>query len=142
MNAWVCVMERESTYLYVVLMLWLTSINTIAAYLFLFVSLTPCISVCALPKSRCSGFKKHVCQFFGSLDFVSFDTVPISFSLMSPLRDSKEKRAILASRDRRLANNSLLPQHTISLFSCSLCVRPNSFYQWFNSQNDATSLLY
>lgn len=84
--------------------------------LLLFLSLILCISFCALPKSRCSGFQRHVCPFFGSLDFVNFDTVPIAFSLMSLLRDSKGKPAMLASLDRRLANNSLLYNHTIAVY--------------------------
>lgn len=61
-----------------------------------------------LPKSRCWGFQKHTCLFFGSLDFVDFDTVLISSSLMSLPRDSKGKLAIPASPDRRLVSNSLL----------------------------------
>lgn len=86
-----------------------------ASHSLLFPSLILCISVCVLPESRCSGFQRHVCPFFGSLDFVNFDTVPISFSLMSLLRDSKGKLAMLASLDRRLANNSLLYRQTISV---------------------------
>lgn len=106
--------------------LWSASVKKrVAASLpFLFLSHTLCISVCVQPKSRCSGFQRHVCLFFGSLDFVNFDTLPISFSLMSLFRDSKGKLAMLASLGRRLANNSLLYLHTMSVclstYTCCL----------------------
>lgn len=75
------------------------------------------------PRAGVQYFKDLSASSFGSFDFVNFHTVPISFSLMSLLRDSKGKLAMLAFPDRRLANSSLLYHHTISvcLSSCFGC---------------------
>lgn len=58
-----------------------------ASLSFSFLSLILCISVCVLPKSRCSGFQRHVWLFFGSLDcefwyctnLILFDVSPQGF---------------------------------------------------------------
>lgn len=75
---------------------------------------------------------------FGCFDFVNFYTVPISFSLMSLLRDSKGKPATLAFPDRRLASllaarcftvSAFLTSHIYTVFLLHETMKPNCFYQ-------------
>lgn len=98
---------------------------------------SPCcsLSFCST-QEQVFGFQRHVCLFFfffGSFNFVNFDTVPILFSLMSLLRDSKGNLAMSASLDRRLANSSLLYRHAINVFlSFCLCIRTDCFIKIFS----------
>lgn len=73
-------------------------------------------------------FKDTPVSSFGCFDFVNFYTVPISFSLMSLLRDSKGKPATLAFPDRRLASDSLL-YRVCHIYTIFLLHETKLFYQ-------------